>query len=146
MSSVTFPRLLAAGFLAGLIMNIGEAALHAGVLGQDTEVLYKTLNAPFPNPATTIPILVGTTFLMGIVSMWLYVAIRPRFGSGAKPAMITGLVVWFFAHAWSGVYLSAGYAGIFTTKLAWVPVAWGLVEATLSILVGAKLCKESRVG
>ena len=142
MSTMNLPRILAGGCLAGLIMNVGEAALHAGVLGHDTEVLYMTLNVPPPNPVRTIPILVATTFLMGIASTWLYAAIRPRFGAGLKTAVIAGIAVWFFAHVWSGVYLAAGYPGIITPKMAWAPVPWGLLEATLATLAGASLYKE----
>ena len=108
------------------LMNIGEAALHAGVLGKDTETLYRTLNLPFPNPAQTIPLLVGVTFLMGVFAIWVYAAIYPRFQNRGKTAITAGLLVWFFAHVWSGVYLGAGYSGIFTPKLAWLPVVWGL--------------------
>ena len=34
MSKMNIPRILGGGAVAGLLMNIGEAALHAGVLGQ----------------------------------------------------------------------------------------------------------------
>jgi len=85
-------RVLLSGLLAGLIMNIGEAALHAGILGKDTETLYRTLNVPFPNPAQTIPLLVGVTFLMGVFAIWVYAAIYPRFQNRGKTGVATGRV------------------------------------------------------
>src|SRR5690242_11197651 len=97
------PRILVGGLVAGLVMNFGEAALHAGVLGADTETLYKSAGAAFPNPAVTMPLLIGTTFLLGIVSIWLHAALLPLFDSRVKTAFIAGLVVWFLAHVWSGV-------------------------------------------
>ena len=142
MPKITVSRTLLCGLVAGLVMNVGEAVLHARVLGQETEALYKTLNAPAPNPSHTIPVLVGTTFLMGIVTMWLYAAIYPRFQNRNKTAIIAGLLVWFLAHVWSGVYLGAGYSGIFPSKLAWIPVVWGLFEATLATLAAARLYPE----
>jgi len=39
--------------------------------------------------------------------------------------------------------LGAGYAGIFTAKQAWLPVAWGLVEAPLGTLAGAGFYEET---
>ena len=123
-------------------MNIGEAGLHAGVLGADTAQLYTALNVPPPNPAANLPILIGAAFLLGFIAVWLYAAIRPRFGPGPKTAIIAGLVVWALSHLWSGVYLGNGYAGIIPTKLAWVPVIWGLFEAILGTLAGAALYKE----
>ena len=61
MSKMNVPRILVGGLVSGLVMNLGEAALHAGVLGQDTEALYKRFQAPLPNPAMTIPLLIGMT-------------------------------------------------------------------------------------
>lgn len=142
MGSINTPRVLLGGLLAGFVMNVGEAALHAGLLGDDTSRLYADLHVPLPSPSANIPILVGVTFLMGIVSVWMYAAIRPRFGAGAKTALIAGIAVWALMHLWSGVYLANGYAGVFTTKLAWLPVAWRLVEALLATVVGAAVYKE----
>ena len=137
-------RVVLGGLLAGLVMNISEAALHAGILGSDTQALYKALNIPPPNPTQTLPLLVALAFGMGIVSMWLYAAIQVHYGSRGKSVAITGVVVWFLAHAWSGVYMAAGYAGVFTARLAWIPVAWGLLEATLAILAGSFVYKQKK--
>ena len=142
MSKINTQRVLLGGLVAGLVMNIGEAGLHAGVLGTDTETFYKTLNAPLPNPAQTIPLLVGMTFVVGLVAMWLYAALYPRFGNRAGSALTVGVIVGLLAHTWSGVYLGAGYSGIFTARLAWIPVAWGFFEATLAVFVGSLLYKE----
>lgn len=135
-------RILIGGAVAGIIMNVGEAALHGAVLAADTDALYKAYHLPAPNPAVNIPILVGVTFIMGITSIWLYAAIRPRFGAGIRTAVIAGIAVWVLSHLWSGVYLANGYAGIFTMRLAWLPVFWGLFEATLATIAGAALYKE----
>jgi len=142
MSKMNIARVLIGGCLAGIVMNIGEAALHGAVLGREAEALYKGCNVPAPNPASTLPMLVSMTFIVGIVSVWLYAAISPRFGLGAKTAVLAGLVVWVLAHVWSGVYLGAGYSGLVTPGLAWIPVGWGLVEAVLGTLVGSLAYKE----
>ena len=39
-------------------------------------------------------------------------------------------------------YLHGGYSGIFPSKLAWIPVVWGLFEATLATLAAARLYPE----
>ena len=110
------PRVLLGGLLAGLVMNVGEAALHAGILGSDTEALYKSLNVLPPNPAQTLPLLVALAFVLGIVSIWLYAATDSLYGSRVKSVVITGVAVRFFVHVWSGVYMAAGYAGVFVYK------------------------------
>lgn len=142
MSTMNLPRIVVGGLIAGLIMNIGEAGLHAAVLGDDAAELYNRFHISAPNPAANIPILVGVTFLLGIGAVWLYAAIRPRFGAGPRTALIAGVAVWLFAHFWSGVYLGNGYSGIITPRLAWIPVVWGLFEATLATLAGAAVYNE----
>jgi len=142
MSNMNISRILVGGAVAGLIMNVSEAALHAGVLGGDVGRLYQALNVPPPSPAANVPILIAATFVLGFVAVWLYAAIRPRFGAGAGTASIAGLVVWVLSHVWSGVYLGNGYPGIIPARLAWIPVIWGLFEAILATLAGAALYKE----
>lgn len=142
MEGINWRRVTVGGLVAGLVMNVGEATLHGGVLGQDGRELFERLSVDTsPQPIQTIS-LIAVTFVLGIAAVWLYAAIRPRFGPGARTAVYAGLAVWVLAHLWSGVYLGAGFAGVITPRLALVPVAWGLVEAPLATLVGAWLYKE----
>jgi hypothetical protein len=135
-------RILYGGLYSGLIMNIGEAILHVKLLARETDLLYQNHDLPFPSPGMHLLILVIATFLLGIASVWIYAAIRPRFGPGPRSALIAGVVVWGLAHLWSGVYLGAAYPGIIPATLAWLPVAWGFMEALVATLVGAAIYKE----
>ena len=80
MPKMNTARIVLGGLLAGLIMNVSEAALHAGILGAETESLYQRLNAPPPTSIANPLTLVAVTFVLGITSVWLYAAVRPRFG------------------------------------------------------------------
>lgn len=142
MSQMNSLRILMGGLIAGLIMNGGEAALHAAVLGDDTGLLYERFGIAISEPGGNLIPLISATFLLGILAVWLYAAIRPRFGAGPRAALIAGGAVWLLSHVWSGVYLGVGYAGIITPKLAWIPIAWGLLEAPLATLAGAAFYKE----
>jgi hypothetical protein len=140
--SINWTRVLLGGLLAGLIMNASEAALHGGVLGAESLAFFERLGgSTTPNPVYLVSLIV-MTFVLGIAAVWLYAAIRPRFGPGAGTAIRAGLAVWVLAHLWSGIYLWAGFAGLIPTKMALLPVAWGLVEAPLGTLAGAWLYKE----
>jgi hypothetical protein len=123
-------------------MNVSEAALHGGALGADAEALFKSYNVPLAPAPINLVALIVMTFVVGIAAVWLYAAIRPRFGPGPRTAICAGLAVWVFAHLWSGVYLGCGFPGLITPRLAWVPVVWGLVEAPLGTLAGAWLYRE----
>lgn len=145
MSQINLKRVILGGLLAGLLMNISEAALHGGVLGQDGVELFKSFGVPHSPEAWQVISLVGMTFVLGLASVWLYAAIRPRYGPGPKTAIRAGLAVWLLAHLWSGVYIGAGFTGLIPAKLAWLPVAWGFVEAPVATLAGAALYKENAV-
>jgi hypothetical protein len=142
MGRINTGRVILGGLLAGLVMNVGEAALHGGVLGEDAAALLKTYGIPMTANPTYLAALIGVTFVVGIAAVWLYAAIRPRFGPGPKTAIVAGLAVWVLAHLWSGVYLGAGFGGLIPPRLAWLPVVWGLVEAPLATLAGAWLYRE----
>jgi len=142
MAQINWGRVIGGGLLAGLVMNIGEATLHGAILGQDGVDLFQKFGVPHEPQPWQIISLVALTFVLGITSVWLYAAIRPRYGAGPKTAICAGLAVWVLAHVWSGVYIGAAFTGLITAKLAFLPIAWGLIEAPLGTLAGAWLYKE----
>jgi hypothetical protein len=142
LARINVGRLVLGGLTAGLVMNAAEAALHGGVLGQDAAAQFKAFGVPDSPAGWQLPALIAMTFVLGLASVWLYAAIRPRYGPGPKTALLAGLAVWVLAHLWSGVYLGAGFTGLISARLAWIPVAWGLVEAPLGTLVGAWIYRE----
>ncbi|MEO8678121.1 MAG: hypothetical protein ABI665_03690 [Vicinamibacterales bacterium] len=143
MTGINWTRVGLGGLVAGLVMNAGEAALHGGILGADAQALAAQYQINAPASAVPIASLVATTFVLGIAAVWLYAAIRPRYGAGPKTAMLAGFAVWVMAHLWSGVYLGMGIPGLVTARLAFLPIAWGLAEAALATLAGAWFYSEA---
>jgi hypothetical protein len=94
MGKINFGRVLLGGLVAGLILNIGEYLLNDKVLAKEMAELFRRCG--FPKPGTNfIVIAVVITFVLGIVIVFGYAAIRPRFGPGPKTAIIAGLLAWF---------------------------------------------------
>ena len=142
MAAINWTRVLLGGLLAGTVMNVGEATLHAGLLGADAQALVDRYQLTQSGSPVPIMSLVAMTYVLGIASVWLYAAIRPRYGSGVGTALVAGVAVWVIAHLWSGVYLGMGVQGLIPSRLAFLPVVWGLVEAPLGTMAGAWLYKE----
>lgn len=137
-------RIIGGGLLAGLIMNISEFVLHAIVLRPDGEALVKELNSRGYNVTqdpNLLMILMGITFALGVLAVWTYAAIRPRFGAGPGTAVCAGLAVWAMSYFYAAVYVHAGFV-IFPAKIVWVPAVWSLVEVPLATVAGAWLYKE----
>jgi hypothetical protein len=132
------------GLAAGLVMNVSEAILHAGVLAADGAKLleeWKRLGLEPDVRPSLLFWLVGITFVLGILAVWTYAAIRPRFGAGPRTALYAGLAVWAMSYLYAAVYVDAGIL-VWPAKLTWLPVAWGLVEIPVATLLGAWIYRE----
>ncbi len=144
MGKINMPRVILGGLVAGLVMNASEAFLHAGVLGADGAKLleeWKRLGLEMDIRPSLLFWLIGITFVLGILAVWTYAAIRPRFGAGPKTALCAGLAVWAMSYLYAAVYIDAGIV-VWPSKLTWLPAAWGLVEVPVATLLGAWVYKE----
>src|ERR1700686_1935728 len=140
MGKINFGRVLLGGLVAGLLMNIGEYVLNDKVLGSQMKAYFSLHNFPMPE-GKAIAIAVIMVFVLGIVMILGYAAIRPRFGSGPKTAIIAGLFAWFGGYFFNNI-LGAAFGFVPTNILA-ILLVWGLVEYLVAALVGAWLYKEA---
>lgn len=81
-------------------------------------------------------------FLTGIVAIWVYVAIRPRFGPGVKTALCAGLAVWVLAVLFPNVEFMC-VAKLFSHHLTLYTTLGGLVEIVFGTVAGASVYRET---
>ena len=134
---VRIGRLLIAGLVVGLAMNIGEAVLHGRILAEATRAAYAALKLTAAEDPMNLVWLIALTFVQGMLMAWLYSVTRARFGSRFQTAACVGLVTWVLSSAYAAVYLHSGFPGILPRNLVWLPVAWQLFEYPLATLAGA---------
>ena len=140
MGKINFGRVLLGGLAAGLILNIGEYLLNDKVLATQMAEMFRRCG--FPKPGTNfIVIAVVITFVLGIVIVWGYAAIRPRFGPGPKTAIIAGLFAWFLVVVYQNVIVVG--LGLEPVNVFGLVLVWELVEYLLATLVGAWLYREA---
>ena len=140
MGGINFGRALLGGFVAGVVMNIGEWLLNGVILAKQMEA-YMTEHK-FPQPAgTAIGIAMALTFVLGFVMIFGYAAIRSRFGAGPKTAIITALFAWFGAVVYPNV-IAAGF-GFIPTNILMILLGWEIVEYIIAAIIGAWLYKEA---
>ena len=132
-------RVLLGGLVAGLVMNIGEYLLNAVVLAAQMKEYVRLHNFPTPD-GKAIGVAVVMVFVLGIVIVFGYAAIRPRFGPGPKTAIIAALFAWFGIYLFNNV-IGAAF-GFIPTSILPILLGWGLVEYLLGALAGAALYKE----
>jgi hypothetical protein len=132
-------RVILGGLLAGLVINISETVLNLFVVAQPLEDALRARNLP-PLGIGPIAGFIIFAFILGIATVWLYAAIRPRFNPGMKTAAIAGLAVWFFAYLYGAVAMVL--MGLFPAKVTTVTRIWGLPEIVIASIAGASVYNE----
>ncbi|MCC6590498.1 MAG: hypothetical protein IT168_27650 [Bryobacterales bacterium] len=133
-------RIVLGGLIAGLVLNVGEAVLHAAVLGEATTKAYAALGVPLAPNGLALAQLVLMTFVHGIIGMLLYASFASGCCKpGVKLAVQVGLLLWVLSVVYGAVYLGAGYHGLLPANLIWTPVLWGLVEFPLAMVCGSRV-------
>lgn len=95
--AINSSKVLVAGLAAGIVGNIIGFVGFGLMMGKRMEaeaVAVAPSLAGRGMSSGAIATNVVMTFLIGILIVWLYAAIRPRFGPGMKTATYAALVVW----------------------------------------------------
>jgi hypothetical protein len=140
MGSINMARVIIGGVVAGLVINASEFVLNEMVLKADMEKAVARMNLP-PIGGPAIGTFVTLGFILGIVMVWLYAAIRPRLGAGASTAACAGATTWFFAYLYPtvGMWAMGMWPDVGPLTIALV---WGLIELILAAVAGAWLYQE----
>ena len=140
MARINTRGVVVGGLAAGLIINISEYILNEPVLGAQMAASLTAHNLP-PIGGNAIAVFLVLGFVLGLVLVWLYAAIRPRFGAGPRTAAIAGVVVWFLDYVCGAV--GFGALGLFSQRVILIALVWGLIELVLAALVGGRLYSEA---
>jgi len=141
MGKINAGRVVLAGLAAGVIISLGEW-LASIVFAQQYDTMYESMGIAEPG-GSTVAVFVVFTFLIGVLLVWLYAAMRPRFGPGPRTALYAGFAVWFLAWLWPTVsWAVMGSLGL-TTWMLVIAMLWGLVEVVLAAMVGGWVYRES---
>lgn len=133
-------RVILGGLLAGVIIDASEALINGVVLRQDwADVMTKLGKSPDLS-ATMLAAFNIIGLLTGILMVWLYAAIRSRYGAGPKTALMTALTVWVIGYAFPTI--GEVGLGILPAQLAATATGLGLIEVVLAALAGASVYKE----
>src|SRR6267143_2476473 len=141
MGKINWGRVVLGGLLAGVVLNIVDFLTYGVWLKADMAAAMTALGKSPAAMDSAIPLWVALDFVSGIGLVWLYAAIRPRFGAGVKTAVIAGLALWFFI----GLMSAIGEApmGLFPQRLYTMGAIVALIKIPLASVVGAYLYTEA---
>jgi len=136
MRKINWVRVLACGLVAGVVWII-LGSLVTALLGRDFAALP---NNHLGRPTLGFIVLnVVVDLLAGISILWLYAAIRPRYGPGARTAATAAFAWWFIVSLEDAIWCSFG---LFPPRTV-IPLMFGTLPALiLATLTGAKFYKE----
>lgn len=138
MGNINVSRVLLGGLAAGLVLNVFGFVWQFIFADQmEAELARLGLEAP-GGGAMAVFILLG--FVSGIVLVWLYAAIRPRFGAGPGTAIKAAVPLWVFGSLLPAIAFSL--LGLFPAGAMTVGAVFDLVSYGVSAIVGAMIYQE----
>lgn len=138
MKGINLGRVILGGLLAGVVNNIAGYVINEVILRGDHDAAFKALGKAMPEGGMTMVTWAVMGFVFGIAAVWLYAAIRPRYGAGVGTAVRAGVAVWFF----SSVYMTIVMTNLGVFALNATSVCLELVAGVIATVAGAWLYKE----
>ena len=138
-TSINWQRVILGGLAAGLVANVFDFLITAYLMASEFASMQARLGVTDEAAGAWIPVFAATDFLWGILLVFAYAAIRPRFGAGPRTAVIGGIMLWLVIVIFAVVLLALG---LHTPQSFLKSSAFYLVSAVVSSLVGAALYKE----
>ncbi|MFT3917195.1 MAG: hypothetical protein QM704_24835 [Anaeromyxobacteraceae bacterium] len=132
-------RVVGGGLVAGLVI-CASAALMVPVVGDEMAAAQAARGVPPMGPGAMAFFFVFSLSL-GVLVVWLYAALLPRFGPGPRTALLVAMILWFLT-SFSSSAANVAY-GFMPLGLTVVGMTWGLAELVLAALVGTRLYREA---
>ena len=136
MGRINWKRVILGGIVAAIVAGVGDG-LHGFLMRSQWEAAMKNMKPP---GGAVMAAHILWSFVVAIATIWLYAAIRPRYGPGAATALRAGFAVWLFVHATFS--LAAGSMDLLPQKIMLISAAWSLPTTLLATLAGAWLYRE----
>ena len=135
---ISIARVIAGGALTGVILAIADFLVEGAWHGRAWEEVAR-VHALAPNPAIAAPYYMLAAVGEGLLMVFLYAALSPRFGARPRTAMLAGFVVWLAAE----LLLAGNWViGLATAELHVTGAGLRLVASLLAPLAGARLYRD----
>jgi len=138
MGKINWGRVFLCGLVSGAVWGVISGPVLL-VVGQDFLAAIPVGNFFSPLQPGLVAFYSLLWFVMGVWMMWLYAAIRPRYGPGPKTAAIAGLATAVFGVLADAVWVSMGVVPV---EVVVAPVVAAVPILIVAAMMGARLYKE----
>jgi hypothetical protein len=135
-------KIVIAGLVAGLVLNVLDFVSYSYVVGGAMKRALDVVNPSLMAAMTTSRAMatgIVLDFLFGVVIVWLYAALRPRYGAGPRNALMAGFFIWLVSAFGYSMYHTMGMMGM---PLWLLMSAIALFNFCVAALVGGMLYSE----
>jgi len=135
-------KVVIGGLAAGVVLAVLDSVVNGLLMAEQNRAAVMALNPSLvesmERPSAMVAY-IACDLALGLLLVWTYAAIRPRFGPGPKTAVLAGLLIWATA---SLVYFSMTMMGMWALSYFVTGIVVYLVILVVSALVGGMLYKE----
>lgn len=126
------------GLVSGIVLILLESVLMTFLRPTWVDLVRQMGGHP-PGPVAVASYAV-VLVVVGLVMVWMYAAIRARYGPGPATAVRAGLAIWVVG--WGAGFGCAVSLGIFPAGFVATVLGWGLIECLLAALAGGVVYTE----
>lgn len=144
--AINTPKVIVGGLAAGVVMNVSGFVVQGMLLGKRMEAEMVAAAPTLAGKGMSSGIMTArvlSSFAVGLLLVWLYAAMRPRFGAGMKTATYAALVIWLCGFLF---YLDWLYLGLMSTGMYAIVSVVMLITLLIAAGVGGMIYKEEGVG
>ena len=140
MGKINIGRLILGGIVAGIVGDLLDYPVDGVWLAKSWNHGMQALGrSPLTASQALWFDLLG--IVIGLVAIWIYAGIRPRFGAGVKTAVYAGVATWILGFLVPNVAFMC-IEGLFSEHLTLYTTAGNFVECVVGAIAGAALYKE----
>lgn len=140
MGRINMGRVILGGIVTGVIINLVEGVMNGVMLKPQWAEAAKAIGRSSEISVKQIVAFNVWGFTAGIVAIWLYAAIRPRYGAGPKTAMCAGAAVWMLGYAMANAMMA--FLHVYPLGLLITVTTVGLLEVLVATTAGAYFYRE----
>jgi len=140
-AKINWTRVLIGGLIAGVVANVLWFAAWGLFIRPSLSAALEALGRPLQETISATVVLVVVSFILMILVIWLYAAIRPRYGAGPRTALVAGVAAGLLVGVWPNI--GWGLTLRLIPARVWAADAIvSLVVIVIATLLGAWVYKE----
>jgi hypothetical protein len=139
MGRINIGRVVIGGLAAGAVANALEFVINRFLMANEGAAMVQRLNLRVDMVAGSATAWIVADFIYGLVLVFAYAAMRPRFGPGPSTAAIAGVSYWLVM---SAMFAGLAAMGIYTQQAFIKSAALSLVSTLVPAMVGGAIYQE----